>query len=410
MGNVPLNLLLITFGVKNKTMLMFTHVARLLRIARLGTFLEYLKHITSMVRIKDTTHDIICLVLMTFYTMHWLSCVIYIVPKIRYKIYGRYPSSSWIKKAGITPRSGVARMVKYVESFLTTACHFYMAGTGMYPIDELLEEITLIIVCFVGVMYFCYVVVVVLEIVNSANASEAKYEEIMYQLQEYMVNKKLPVNLRKRLVMYYESRFQKHYFREHAILSTLSEHLRHEIFLHSTKILVQKVELLKGLSKMITGDLVAHLKQDVFLPNDVIFTKGAVADSMYFIVNGTVAVVLPSGREIRHLTDGDHFGDLGVVMVRPPQRLCSIVAVEIAECLRLEKKDLQQLMNRHEDLRVKLQKAASHAYKMLQLALENEAGAALAANLTKRDVIYDLNMGKIVSTGRPRHVLVLKLR
>lgn len=46
------------------------------------------------------------------------------------------------------------------------------------------------------------------------------------QLREYMRHKKFPEYMQKRLVTYYEFRYQKSYFRESEILATISGQLR----------------------------------------------------------------------------------------------------------------------------------------------------------------------------------------
>lgn len=60
---------------------------------------------------------------------------------------------------------------------------------------------------------------------NSGN----KYVAMVKQLKEYMRHKQLPESMQKRLLHYYEFRFQKSYFRENEILNTISGQLRHVI-------------------------------------------------------------------------------------------------------------------------------------------------------------------------------------
>lgn len=57
-------------------------------------------------------------------------------------------------------------------------------------------------------------------------SSSHKYVEMVRQLKEYMRHKQLPEYMQKRLLNYYEFRFQKSYFRENEILNTISGQLR----------------------------------------------------------------------------------------------------------------------------------------------------------------------------------------
>lgn len=58
--------------------------------------------------------------------------------------------------------------------------------------------------------------------VLSTNAPETKFHQIINEVEEYMRHKKLPLNLQMRLLQYYDYRFQRTYFKESAILATLS--------------------------------------------------------------------------------------------------------------------------------------------------------------------------------------------
>lgn len=49
----------------------------------------------------------------------------------------------------------------------------------------------------------------------ASDTTSRKYLEKMNQLQEYMRNKEFPMYLQERLILYYEYRYQKKYFREY---------------------------------------------------------------------------------------------------------------------------------------------------------------------------------------------------
>ena len=51
-----------------------------------------------------------------------------------------------------------------------------------------------------------------------------------------------------------------------------------------------------------------RLKFEVFLPGDYIIRQGMFGSKMYFIQQGAVDVLTPSGRVATTLTDGSYFG------------------------------------------------------------------------------------------------------
>lgn len=66
----------------------------------------------------------------------------------------------------------------------------------------------------------------IMEVVMAKTSSSHKYVEMVRQLKEYMRHKQLPEYMQHRLILYYEFRFQKSFFRENEILNTVSGQLR----------------------------------------------------------------------------------------------------------------------------------------------------------------------------------------
>lgn len=62
--------------------------------------------------------------------------------------------------------------------------------------------------------------------------------------------------------------------------------------------LMKKVPILKDLPSSISTSIVPSLRQEIFLPNDIIVKAGTIGDCMYFIHCGTVAVYTPTGKEV----------------------------------------------------------------------------------------------------------------
>lgn len=65
-----------------------------------------------------------------------------------------------------------------------------------------------------------------MQVIKATTSASHKYIEMLRQLREYMRHKHLPDYMQRRLLTYYEFRFQKSYFRESEILSTISGQLR----------------------------------------------------------------------------------------------------------------------------------------------------------------------------------------
>lgn len=61
-------------------------------------------------------------------------------------------------------------------------------------------------------------------------SSSNKYQEMVRQLKEYMHHLQLQQALQQKILLYYEFRFRKSYFRESEILSSVSGTLRQVLF------------------------------------------------------------------------------------------------------------------------------------------------------------------------------------
>nr|CAH7724771.1 unnamed protein product [Callosobruchus chinensis] len=87
---------------------------------------------------------------------------------------------------------------------------------------------------------------------------------------------------------------------------------------------------------------------------------------MFFIYFGTVAVYTPTGREICHLQDGAHFGEIALVFNET--RVATVVAVTACELFKLKRTDFFGVMETYPEQR----------QMIVQMALERLLGTTEA--------------------------------
>ncbi|KAI4461103.1 i[[h]] channel isoform e [Holotrichia oblita] len=185
-----------------------------------------------------------------------------------------------------------------------------------------------------------------------------------------MGHKRLPVYLQHRLLCYYEYRFEKTYFKENEILGTISGQLQQEVVMHKCRKLVENVDFFKDLPTTLLLRIVASMRQEIFMTNDVVIKANTVGDCMYFISSGTVAILTKTGREVSmlqscfyhkqiicHLYDGDHFGEIALI-VRNSLRVASVITVEACEVNRLDRIDFLNAILPYPDLLMKIEQIA----------------------------------------------------
>lgn len=166
----------------------------------------------------------------------------------------------------------------------------------------------------IGLGYNIYILIQILNIMNIVHTSRTKFYEVMNQLDAYMQKRQLPLYLQNRLKFFYKKKFRHSYYREDEILGTLSETLQREILINTEHLFVERLELFKDVPKYIVSSIAASCRKEQFLPNDMILKAGSVGDCMFFIGSGTVCITTTTGKELMHLTDGDHFGEVALIL------------------------------------------------------------------------------------------------
>ncbi|CAH1174179.1 unnamed protein product [Phaedon cochleariae] len=191
--------------------------------------------------------------------------------------------------------------------------------------------------------------------VKFSNAKN-KNENLYQQFTEYLNYKELPMNLRRKFSSFYQFKFQNQFYNEAHINKMTSNILRQEILVYVTKNHVQRVEFFQNLPDVVLSKIVSRLKSEIYLANDVIIKAGLAGTCMFFIYFGTVAIYTPSGREICHLEDGAHFGEIALIFNEP--RVATVVAVTPCELFVLNRFDFLQVLEPFPEQKAKITKLA----------------------------------------------------
>lgn len=101
-----------------------------------------------------------------------------------------------------------------------------------------------------------------------------------------------------------------------------------------------------------------RLKEETFLPNDIIMKAGMIGDCMFFLARGTVAVFAVYGKEICHLEDGSYFGEVSLLM-KDRKRVATVIALEICEIYKLDRKHFAHVFAKNPSFFYKIEKRAN---------------------------------------------------
>ncbi|KAI7907106.1 uncharacterized protein BX663DRAFT_426629 [Cokeromyces recurvatus] len=112
-----------------------------------------------------------------------------------------------------------------------------------------------------------------------------------------------------------------------------------------------------------------------YAPNDLILKKGDIGKELFFILSGTVeitnmdTVLSDSLTPIEHLSTGDYFGDIAVLLETP--RTANVRAVTPIELYVLKKSDFMDVLNRFPDLQAHFKAMAESSLNNLRLKVTN---------------------------------------
>ncbi|VEN43924.1 unnamed protein product [Callosobruchus maculatus] len=226
-----------------------------------------------------------------------------------------------------------------------------------------------ILTYIVGKVLICTIYVILAVTLLSSRSMEIKFIKIIDQLDEYMRQKQLPLELRERIRNFYDFKYQGKYFKEVMIHDMLSAKLKTDIKLHVCRSLIMNVSLFAGLTAEQISTVVDLVTPEIFLPKDTIFQSGSDANCMYFIASGTVAVYTHSGSEVCHLEDGAYFGEVSLVL-RIPHRCATIIAIETTQVYVLKKTDFNVYLLKNRKVMKAIRKVAQKRYTEI---LEHEA-------------------------------------
>lgn len=308
----------------------------LLKLRRITTFIRLLKPTARFFRIEsNTTTFLFGFFFIVALIMHVMTCFHVGIPRFRLTLTLIPLNSSYVTGYLLTlPPSR-----QYVITFFKSAQYTFLIDIPFLRDHSLPEELGFCFVNYiVGKLLIAVIWIVLLYTFLSQRVLRVKFEEVMTELQEYMLAKQLPVDLKRRLISYYRYKYQNVFFNEVFIRTVLSDNLKREIDVFLRKSLIKQVSIFSQIPARTVKQIVTHLVPEIYLPNDMIIQSATYGDSMYFIESGTVAVFTPSGREICHLNDGAYFGEVSIIMPNQ-KRSASIIAIETTRTFKLRKED-----------------------------------------------------------------------
>ncbi|EAT48234.1 AAEL000688-PA, partial [Aedes aegypti] len=322
----------------------FLYFANILRFHEVNRRFET---IPKFFKASENQITIMKLIIGTIYVLHWTSCIADIIPMLVFYAHdhGALPENETLLSIYVRSMMDsiqIAMQSSHVDSAGPMATNSWLTAYAVLS----------------GWLWLSYILFTMIRMVISTDLSASKYDEIVNELKAYAYNKRLSPELKEKMLRHFANRYRMRYFDEESIQNTISVNLRRSIRMETCQHLVNNVELFRNLPHALIEDIVDRLKLELFLENDVIIQAGSFGDAMYFIASGTAAVYSVSGKELGHLVDGAHFGEI-CLLKKDQKRTANVVALEVCEVYKLSFADFQMLIEPHSYLLERMQKLAN---------------------------------------------------
>ncbi|KAG5328367.1 HCN2 protein, partial [Acromyrmex charruanus] len=304
---------------------------------------SYMLKIAHAYNVPMTLYEVCIVIFWLIIAFQWQICLYWLVPIAMTSMHlPKQPSDDyWINEFNLWEES---ICFQYLHSLLRTVSISLSAGF-LHEKPKTNADLTLaILLQILGSLIIWILIARVNQFYKGANSSKIKYQDVVAEVKQYMKRRQLPYVTQRRILSYYEYCFQQQYFSEAEILNNLSSLMRQEIGMHGCRKLVENVTFFNNLPLALITRIVDLLKSEIFLPNDIIVRVNEPGNCMYFIASGTVAIYTITGKEVCHLEDGAHFGEIALVMLNE-RRVASVVAVEICELYRLDRADFARTVH-----------------------------------------------------------------
>ncbi|XP_050306953.1 potassium/sodium hyperpolarization-activated cyclic nucleotide-gated channel 3-like [Anthonomus grandis grandis] len=330
------------------------HSLALLKARRIPTIVSLRKSTSFIIHVKSATAMILIrFCLYTFMIMHLMTVMH--AGLNRFKTDNPGENITYLQKTAL---SNMSFAQQYFTMFLkTTQQTFHISIPHVRGTIIPLESAFCLLNYIVGKLFTTVFWIILLYILLSRRNIKTKFEEIMTELNEYMLARQLPPELKAKMIQFYKHKYQKKFYNEPLVRRLLTDTLRREVDVYLCQTLIKNVSLFAQLPLEHLQLITSCLIQQMYLPSDMIVQSGTPGNCMYFIESGTVALYSPSGNEICHLYDGAYFGEISVLL-REQKRTASVIAIEVTRVYMLKRRDFIKCFQNSPRILHEMQKVA----------------------------------------------------
>lgn len=294
-----------------------------------------------------------------------------------------------------------SQTTRVLRSFYWSLATMTAVGTEDYYPKTDSEVIFQVICTLLGASVYASFIGNLASLLSESNSAAAQFRQKMEHVKHYMGYRQLPMDLRERVLGYYEYLWSRHSgLDENVILNDLPNQLRLEVSLNVARKSVQ--EVFNAACGAVPKDdftkrVVQKLKTTVYSPGDTIVRQGEFGNDMFFVNAGHVEVINEDNGVIEvNLRAGKFFGEKALLST--DERARTVRAATYCDLFQLQRQDLEEIFEEYpEYLELMLEMAEKDSFDPEQ----KEKYIAKRMSVWKEDVSETVR-------GRRRQSLIRK--
>lgn len=307
---------------------------KLLRVTRL---FQQTAVLSKLFNVAGAVFGAIRLLLVALMMSHWGACLIVFVPAVQ-----DFPSDSWVYLQGLQNGTWYEQ---HFNAWLKTLSFMCGVGYGLItPInmtDIWLSILLMLLLASTYIMLVGYFSAIVM----SYDVAGKTYQSFMQEVDEFMVYRKFPMQLRSKIYDYFDYRYRGKMYEEDEVIDELSAPLRQEVVHHIRRDLILNVPIFSNADPSFVHEVVAVLNYEYFQPGDLIIKVGFSATKMYFIEKGSVEIYSREGVLVTRVKQGSYFGEIALMTGCP--RTATVRARSYLKLYSLAKDDFDPIIEKH---------------------------------------------------------------
>ncbi|KAI8838255.1 cyclic nucleotide-binding-like protein [Chytriomyces cf. hyalinus JEL632] len=321
-------------------------------------YLKALKSLTTFFGIGHSVAVIFPLFFIFCAFLHLQSCALFFMARV-------YPSSDWDVISDTLPS---------LFDQYTWALYFAVGNTFplSYKTRYSAEKWVVLVFVITGASIYASILGTISSLAMGVDASGRLFKQKLDEVHEYVRWKELGPATHQKLLKYYELKYRGKFFEESSLLHDMNDSLRMEIATHNCRQLISKVSFLRrdehdGRDDLFIGRIAQALTTCYYVPGDVVFTQGEMANEMYFIMSGCVHVIVEEKR-VATFKDGAFFGEISLMGNIP--RTATVQAATATMLYKLTRDAFTAIVREFDDVKQKID--AIYADRMEKIRREEE--------------------------------------